>query len=343
MSLQMSKESPPARKRKATPWFRWRSPSRPDERAGSPPEAGSAGPTPEGEAVGRFVGELVAQGRFAFALLKTAEDHVADRDAIPAWKAIERQMALVPFGQVVVVQNNGSQVLCDVPALFIDRSSVTNQNFQQFVAAGCYDSLELWPREVWPSLMQFTDRTGQPGPAGWSGGRFPQGKADHPVAGVSWYEASAYARWVGKRLATAAEWQKAGGWPEHLGGGSCTRYPWGDLFDPSRANLWPSGHGETVPVTEFMRGDTPNGIHQMTGNVWEWLEDALDTIPCREHEVFRPWKPMRRIVGGAFDTYLLNEATCHFVTGQMELDRRDNLGFRCALTVDRLRPAPRSL
>ena len=51
---------------------------------------------------------------------------------------------------------------------------------------------------------------------------------------------------------------------------------------------------------------------------------------------------MRRIAGGAFDTYLPGEATCHFVTGQGELDRRDNIGFRCALSADRLREAPPS-
>ena len=160
------------------------------------------------------------------------------------------------------------------------------------------------------------------------------------MVGICWYEATAYARWAGKRLPSAAEWQKAGGWPEHLGGGHCTRYPWGDLFDPGRANVRSSGIGGTVPVDALPSGDTPNGIRQMSGNVWEWLDDPLDAIPCRPGESFCPWKPMRRIVGGAFDTYLPGEATCHFVTGQGALDRRPNIGFRCALSTDRLREPP---
>ena len=98
--------------------------------------------------------------------------------------------------------------------------------------------------------------------------------------------------------------------------------------------------GRTVSVREYPLGATPNGIHQMTGNVWEWLDEPLSTIPCRPDETFVPWQPLRRIVGGAFDTYLAAEATCHFVTGQPELDRRANVGFRCAIAVDRLRPSP---
>lgn len=302
--------------------------------------AAGAGPTPEGEAIGRYIDQLIKEGRHAYALLRSAEEFVSEDEAAPAWKAVGRQMALVPSGQVVIVRGDGVEELVEVRAFHLDRHAVTNRQYERFVAAGCYDSLELWPREVWASLMQFTDRSGRPGPANWSGGTYPPGKAEHPVVGVCWPEAAAYARWVGKRLPTAAEWQKAGGWPEHLAGGSCTRYPWGDLFDPARANLQPSGPGDTVAVDAFPGGDTPNGIHQMTGNVWEWLEDRLDAIPCREDEVFRAWNPMRRIIGGAFNTYVLGEATIHFVTGQGELDRRDNIGFRCALAVDQLREEP---
>ncbi len=292
------------------------------------------------EAVQGFVDELISRDRYAFVLLKSAADHVEDEVTGLAWKAIKAQMALVPGGLLPIVRGNGAEEVDEVAPFYLDRQAVTNRQFERFVASGGYDDLEIWPREIWPSVLRFTDRTGRPGPSGWSDGRFPAGKADHPAVGICWHEAAAYARWVGKRLPTAAEWQKAGGWPEQLGGGTCTRYPWGDLFDPSRANLWASGLGATTPVTAFRNGDTLNGIHQMTGNVWEWLDDVLDTIPCRHGTTFQSWRPMRRIIGGAFDTYLPSEATCHFVTGQEELDRRDNIGFRCALSIDRLRPTP---
>jgi iron(II)-dependent oxidoreductase len=283
---------------------------------------------------------LINDDRYAFVLLKAAIDQISESDTRPAWALLHHQMALVPAGCVPVVLADGSHANAKLDGFFLDRLAVTNRQFRRFVQAGGYDSLEIWPQEVWPSVSRFTDRKGRPGPRDWEGGNFPAGKADHPVVGICWYEAMAYARWVGKRLPTATEWQKAGGWPEQLSGGDCNRYPWGDLFDPGRTNLWASGIGRTVPVTHYANGATPNGIFQMTGNVWEWLDDSLDAIPCSEEETFVPWKPMRRIIGGAYDTYFASEATCHFITGQAELDRPENVGFRCALSLEQLRRLP---
>jgi iron(II)-dependent oxidoreductase len=283
---------------------------------------------------------LIGEDRFAFVLMKEALHEISDSDARVAWELLRRQMALVPGGSLPCVLSDGNTANFEIGAFFLDRCAVTNRQFQRFIQAGGYDTLEIWPPEVWPSVVRFTDRTGQPGPRDWENRTFPPRQGDHPVAGVSWYEALAYARWVGKRLATAAEWQKAGGWPEQLSGGTCNRYPWGDLFDPERANLAAAQIGGTVPVTEFPSGRTPNGIYQMTGNVWEWLDDPLETIPCESDQTFVPWRPLRRIAGGAYDTYFPTEATCHFITGQGELDRRHNIGFRCAVSVDQLRPLP---
>jgi iron(II)-dependent oxidoreductase len=282
--------------------------------------------------------QLVADERYALVLLRDAAEEVAEADAAPAWAALSEHMALIPGGCVPVSGSDGRVCPVEIAAFYLDRCTVTNSEFQRFVDAGGYDSLEIWPQEVWPSLMKFTDRSRRPGPRDWEDGRPPSGKGDHPVVGVSWYEALAYATWAGKRLPSAAEWQKASGWPEHFSGGSCTRYPWGDVFEPRRANLGPAGACQTVPVTAYSCGSTPNGLYQLTGNVWEWLGDRLDAIPCRGDERFVSPRAMRRIVGGAFDTYFPAEATNQYVTGQPELDRRSNIGFRCSVTAARLRP-----
>ena len=106
-----------------------------------------------------------------------------------------------------------------VEALYLDRYPVTNLEFQQFVNAGGYEKLEYWDEEALPALLDFVDQTGQPGPRYWIEGHYQGGEERRPVVGVSWYEASAYARWVGKRLPTDAEWTKAGAWPVEVGAG----------------------------------------------------------------------------------------------------------------------------
>lgn len=289
--------------------------------------------------VEEHIRKLRAQGRYAFVLHAELADEIAEPLTTGAWRDLETQMALVPGGVLPVLRTDGREEMVEVAAFHLDRFAVTNEQYAKFVQSGCYEDLELWPREIWPALAtQFLDRTRRPGPAFWEHGRPPSGKGQHPVVGVSWHEAWAYSRWVGKRLPTAAEWQKAGSFPEQLSGGSNgTRYPWGDLYVEGRANLGQARLGGTAPVNQFKAGATRNGIYQMTGNTWEWLEDPLDTIPCHPEEKFVSPSPMRRIIGGAFDTYLIHEATNHFITGQPELDRRHNIGFRCAVSMDKLR------
>ena len=248
--------------------FGWLSPGRPRAEAKlvgyspTPPKSGtsqpgnapgSIWPRSRGE-IREMVKRLIDADRYAFVLLKEAIHEIDDSEARGAQDVLRRQMALVPFGSVPIMLSDCSFVATEIGAFYLDRYAVTNRQFQKFIEDGGYDTLEIWPSKIWPSVVRFTDRTGHPGPRDWANRTFPARQADHPVVGICWYEAAAYARWVGKRLPTAAEWQKAGGWPDQLSGGDCNRYPWGDLFEPAKANLASAQIGGTVPVERFAGG-----------------------------------------------------------------------------------------
>ena len=97
----------------------------------------------------------------------------------------------------------------DVDDFWIDRFEVTNRQFKEFVDQGGYRRRDYWRepfieggRSVpWEEAVgRFRDATGRPGPATWKSGTYPDGQADFPVGGVSWYEAAAYAAFAGKSL-----------------------------------------------------------------------------------------------------------------------------------------------
>jgi iron(II)-dependent oxidoreductase len=192
--------------------------------------------------------------------------------------------------------------------------------------------MSLWDETIWPAVLGFVDSTGQPGPRFWANGGFPVGEEGHPVVGVSWYEASAFARWIGKRLPTDAEWVKAASWPVFAEGDRPVqrRYPWGDAMDRKRTNIWGSGFERTIPVRSLPASASTSGIEQLVGNVWEWTSTAFGMWDAPSERVESP-QPLKSIRGGAFDTYFESQANCHFQSGASPLDRKHNVGFRCAL------------
>jgi formylglycine-generating enzyme required for sulfatase activity/tRNA A-37 threonylcarbamoyl transferase component Bud32 len=163
-----------------------------------------------------------------------------------------------------------------VPAFLADRYEVTNKQFLAFVSAGGYRNPGLWPdtfsvngqrvpRDA--ALRHFVDRTGLAGPRFWSGGTYAAGVGDHPVVGVSWYEAAAFARWANKQLPSLAQWYRAA-----VGDGGRV-VPWGSdaANAEARANFGLVG---TRPIGSFPLGVSPFGCYDMAGNVREWLADS---------------------------------------------------------------------
>ena len=142
----------------------------------------------------------------------------------------------------------------------------------------------------------FCDATGNRRPAFWGVDRFRSGPAfpDHPVVGVSWHDAAAFCEWSAGRLVTEAEWEYAA-----RGGLIAASYPFGDEIDPSRANYAAGDEGGPVPVGRY--GANGFGLHDMCGNVVEWVEDRYDPMYYARSLIVNPRGPdggKHRVVRG---------------------------------------------
>ncbi len=187
---------------------------------------------------------------------------LTDPDAPPtlqdaAAAALDWLLVEVPAGEFTM----GSEEYHDekpvhkvyVDTFYIARYPVTNAQWARFVAA-----------------------TGRKPPQHWPDGACPADKATHPVVNVSWHDARAYAAWAGVQLLSEAQWEKA------ARGADGRRYPWGDEFDKDKCNTSESGIADTAPVGRYSpHGDSPYGVADMAGNVWEWTSSLYKGYPYR--------------------------------------------------------------
>jgi formylglycine-generating enzyme required for sulfatase activity len=168
----------------------------------------------------------------------------------------------VPAGRFVMGEGESRRELLLQP-FAISKYPITNAQYEAFVLDGGY--AEKW-QHCWTEAGWHWKK-GKEGPAIY-GGAFDL--ADHPVAGVSWYEAQAFTRWLSEKLGmqiflpSEAQWEKASRSSDGR------RYPWGEEITPNHANYKLTGIGNTSAVGIFSEGASPYGILDMGGNVWEW-------------------------------------------------------------------------
>ena len=147
---------------------------------------------------------------------------------------------------------------------WIDKYPVTNEKYRAFVLADGCGNQAYWSSDGW----KWKTENGITVPRFWNDTAW--NKVDHPVVGVSSFEAEACAKWAGKRLPTEREWEKA------ARGEDGREYPWGDEFDKGKCNSTEAGVGHTTPVTQYPNGISPYACYDMAGNVWEWCADWYD-------------------------------------------------------------------
>lgn len=291
----------------------------------------------------QLVQRFLDQGRMAL-LLRAQIAKTLDHEHLAVVRdEFQREVAFVDDGQVMLADwifdetepapGHVVRRRETIRACYLDRCVVSNRQFREFMADGAYRQQSLWDLAIWRRVGEFVDRTGLPGPRFWENGTYPAEEENRPVVGVSWFEADAFARWAGRRLPTDAEWVKAAACPAYTGGEEPVQrvFPWGDDTDAQRANLWVSGIGRTTDVSQFPGGTSGGGIVQLIGNVWEWTASDLKITSYGRDVRFEV--PLKSLRGGAFDTYFENQATCQLQSGDSPFARRNNIGFRCALSV----------
>ena len=215
-------------------------------------------------------------------------------------------MVLVPGGEFsLTIPGFDALPAVSISDYWIDKYEVTNRDYKKFVDAGGYNSPQYWkqpflkdghPLRFQDAMNLLRDRTGRPGPATWEASDYPEGQADYPVGGVSWYEAAAYAEFVGKSLPTMYHWNKAAG-------------TWAMNYIAPMSNF--QGRG-LAPVGKYPSLG-PYGTYDMAGNAKEWCWNSAG--------------PKRYLLGGAWNepTYMFSDADA-----QSLFAREANYGFRLA-------------
>ncbi|MEU6422941.1 ergothioneine biosynthesis protein EgtB [Streptomyces spiralis] len=232
----------------------------------------------------------------------------------------------------------------EVAPFWIDTTPVTNGAYTAFIEDGGYDDPRWWAPDGWTHIRRheinaplFWRRdAGQ-----WLRRRFGVTEVvppDEPVLHVCWYEADAYARWAGRRLPTEAEWEKAA--RHDPAGDRSTRYPWGDADPaPEHANLG-QRHLRPAPAGSYPAGESPLGVRQLIGDVWEWT--ASDFLPYPGFVAF-PYKeysevffgPEYKVLRGG--SFAVDPVACRgtFRNWDYPIRRQIFSGFRTARSADR--------
>lgn len=287
-----------------------------------------------------FAGLPVEDLKLYFTLTARAEAAQPTPDAEVARLVFEPQMVKIPAGKFLMgstkeqaeqaikagldkkyVEWELPQHTVDLSEYSIGKYPITNREYQAFVRDAKYKP-----------------------PQGWDGEQFPAEKGSHPVVNVSWDDANVYCKWLSEKtgkpyhLPTEAEWEKAARGTDGL------KYPWGNEFDETRANV--NGQvGNTTEVGHYEKGRSPYGGYDMIGNVWEWTADWYQPYPGNTYTSDKFGEKVKVLRGnswaglGHFPPKIHNEVKAHYSRAGYRLFMSpaglvNDVGFRCAKSAE---------
>ncbi len=224
-------------------------------------------------------------------------------------------MVLIPGGTYLIGSNDHQRIAAPkhqvkLTSYYMDSHEVTNKEYHDFCMETGYRLPEFWGMEIYKSGLEFPE---------------------HPVLGVSHFDASEYASWAGKRLPTEAEWEHAA-----RGGLDHVSYHFGEKADHKNAR-YNNPVAEKGPVKTGSYPPNAYGLFDMSGNAWEWVSDWFSESYYQESEEKDPGGPS----GGTFK--VIRGGGWHSGGGCISVHRRNALpqhwldiagGFRCAKNTD---------